>query len=73
VKKLVFVVALLAGCAPAHYVKNDITPDQAAQDRQECIYEAERAAAPIYDAITRQIRINDLVGSCLEARGYRRG
>ncbi len=72
-KKVVLVALVLAGCAAPHYTKEGVSNDEARQDAAQCRYQAESATAPIYDVIERTIRRNELIESCLQSRGYRRG
>jgi hypothetical protein len=82
-KKVVIImsiVSFLSGCAPQQmYVRPGTTQAQFAEDRAQCMYEATRStqnldyshASSLGMLIDQGMRRNELLGLCLQARGYK--
>jgi hypothetical protein len=69
--RVLAVVLLLAGCIKP-MIKPGASPEQAAQDKRECAYEAAKAAAGIIHPVMAGVEKGRLEDQCLEVRGYRR-
>lgn len=68
---LIAIALVLTGCAQTQWTHAHGDPARFERDRNECIYEAEKALAGNPSLIDRVANRSSLAVRCMETRGYR--
>jgi len=66
--------AVLTGCGAGRepFVHSERSPAEEQRDYQDCLFEAQKATGNLEDDGDREDRIEEMVESCMGAKGYSR-